>query len=440
MRLSPFAPPTNLAGCPSLLLGPSIIASALLASALVALAAVAAEAADSSIPSGRVVPVDGEPFEARLVARDTTGAWIFESDAGRRVVAADDLVRWGRPVEPSRGPIAVLIDGGILPAEPVRIEGGHAVLESDSLGNVRVPLESLAGLIFAWPAGRVEQDRFVERLLQANGSSDRVLLANGDWLTGVVAAFDGRSLRVDNDGESNDLPRDRLGAVVFNPALRSPPPATDARTWIGLDDGSRFLVERLAMEDGSPRIKPLAASVADWRAEASRCVFIQPLTGRAAYLSDRADDGYRHVPFLDLAWPHRADRNVLGGILRAGGDPHLKGLGMHSLSRLTYLLNEPVERFEAELALDDRAEGGGSVRYYVFVDRQRRLSSDPVRGGDRPVPIRVDLTGAKRLDLVVDFGERADQLDYANWLDARLIRPKKTPGGSEEPPGDDGRP
>ena len=42
MRLSPFAPPTNLAGCPSLLLGPSIIASALLASALVALAAVAA--------------------------------------------------------------------------------------------------------------------------------------------------------------------------------------------------------------------------------------------------------------------------------------------------------------------------------------------------------------------------------------------------------------
>jgi hypothetical protein len=39
-----------------------------------------------------------------------------------------------------------------------------------------------------------------------------------------------------------------------------------------------------------------------------------------------------------------------------------------------------------------------------------------------PVPVSVDLSDAKRLDLVVDFAERADQLDHANWLDARLVR------------------
>ena len=170
MRLPPFAPPTNLAERRS----PRLVAR-VLASALVALAAVAAEAADSSTPPGRVVHIDGEPFEARLAGRDASGDWIFANEAGRRVVPADDLIRWGRPVEPPRGPVAVLVDGGVLPAEPVRIEEAHALLDSDALGNIRVPLESLVGLVFAWPAGRGEQDRLVDRLIDSEGSSDRIL-------------------------------------------------------------------------------------------------------------------------------------------------------------------------------------------------------------------------------------------------------------------------
>jgi hypothetical protein len=39
-----------------------------------------------------------------------------------------------------------------------------------------------------------------------------------------------------------------------------------------------------------------------------------------------------------------------------------------------------------------------------------------------PVPVSVDLGGAKRLDLVVDFADRADELDRANWLNARLVK------------------
>ena len=118
-------------------------------------------------------------------------------------------------------------------------------------------------------------------------------------------------------------------------------------------------------------------------------------------------------------------RNVLGRRLRASGRMHLKGLGVHSQARLTYLLNEPFDRFEAALALDDATQGGGSVRCHVLVDGRRQFSSEPVRGGRPPVPVRVDLAGAKRLELVVDFGERADVLDYADWLDARLVRGEK---------------
>jgi len=378
-------------------------------------------------PSGLAVPVDGETFEARLVGAGADGRLTFAGLGGaRRDVRADALVRWGTPAEPVRGPVAVLADGGLLPADVLRIDTGQVVFDSDSLGEIRVPLESLAGIVLAWPSGAAEQDRLVDRLLEAKGSSDVVLLANGDRLAGVVVDVDEREVRFDADGKPTRLPRDRVGAVVFNPALRSRTSKPAPRTWLGLDDGTRLLVDRMAINGPTLRPTPSGApaDARPWSTAARRLVFVQPVGGRVEYLSDRKADGYRHVPFLDLPWPYRNDRNVLDGRLRAGGRTWLKGLGVHSSARLTYLLDEPVDRFEAELALDDAAGAGGSIRYHVFVDRRRKFSSAPVHGGDRPVAVRVDLAGAKRLDLIVDFGERADQLDYADWLDARVIRAK----------------
>jgi hypothetical protein len=62
----------------------------------------------------------------------------------------------------------------------------------------------------------------------------------------------------------------------------------------------------------------------------------------------------------------------------------------------------------------------------VFVDRSGSWSSEYespiVRGGDVPRTCVVDVTGASRMALVVDYADRADELDHANWLDARLIR------------------
>jgi hypothetical protein len=94
---------------------------------------------------------------------------------------------------------------------------------------------------------------------------------------------------------------------------------------------------------------------------------------------------------------------------------------MHSASRLSYALTKPYRRFQAELAIDDQA-GGGSVGFRVFVDGQVRHASPIVRGGQPPVPVSVDIADAKRIDLVVDFADRADELDHADWLNARLVR------------------
>ena len=55
-------------------------------------------------------------------------------------------------------------------------------------------------------------------------------------------------------------------------------------------------------------------------------------------------------------------------------------------------------------------------------DWQKAYESGIVRGGDDLVPVRVDLAGAPRLALLVDFADRGDQWDHALWLDARLVK------------------
>ncbi len=95
---------------------------------------------------------------------------------------------------------------------------------------------------------------------------------------------------------------------------------------------------------------------------------------------------------------------------------------MHTASRLTFAPPEDAKLFQASLAIDDAANELGSVRFRVFVDGGQKYVSPTIRGGDPPVPIEVDVSGAKRVDLVVDYADRADVQDHANWLGARFVR------------------
>jgi hypothetical protein len=282
----------------------------------------------------------------------------------------------------------------------------------------------VAGVLFHLPADRDGRDRVVDRILSAAaGDADRLLLVNGDEVAGTIERLaDGRMQLQGNVGPL-ELETSRAAAIVFRtPAARGE--GTRAQeplgARIGFRDGTRLCASSLVVGENSLRATLPGGTTLS--AAPKDVVFLQPFGGRVVYLSDLKPEGYRHVPFLSLAWPYRTDRNVAGGMLRGGGALCLKGLGMHSASRLSYVLSGSFRRFQADLAVDDRTDGGGSVGFRVFVDGQVRYASPIVRGGQPPVPVSVDLAGAKRIDLVLDYADRADELDHANWLNARLVR------------------
>jgi len=375
--------------------------------------------------SPTAVPVDGKPFPATIAAVAADGKITFDAGGTKRELPAAELLRWGTCREIERAPIVVLADGGLLTVDEItgELAAGKENLTArfTLFGRQTLPLELLGGVVFQPPAGRRQRDRLLDRVARATGNSDRLVLQNGDEITGLIEAIEENSVRLATDGRPLTIDADRIAALIFNPDLKQAAPDGGLRTWAGFSDGSRLAATGMAASKTTLTLN--TAGGRTWKTLLRELVSLQPLGGRVAYLSDLKPTGHRHVPYLTLAWPsYAADRNITDGWLRAGGRLYLKGLGVHSAARLTYAIPTGSKRFEAELAVDDSTGGRGSVRFRVFLDGRAKHVSETIRGGDRPVPVAIDLAGVKRLDLVVDYADRADQQDHAAWLDARLVK------------------
>ena len=368
----------------------------------------------------RAVPVDGEPFAGELVSIDSEWEITFGGEGSSRTMPAAELLHWGQCAEIRQGPVLVLADGGLLIAEVFQADRERLTADSDLLGLAEIPLGLLAGVVFQLPADRHARDLLLDRVAEAEVGSDVLILNNEDEVAGEVEGLRDDAIRVSTLVGPVDVQTHRVRALVFQPALPPRRKPEGLQMIAGFEDGSWLLTSRLVVGEGALEIA--AGEGLRLRAAADDLVWLQPLGGRVTYLSDLEVDDYRQMPFFDLRWPCQTDRNVTGGMLRSAGRLHRKGLGVHSAARLTYRLSQPYRRFQAELAIDDGTHGRGSVRFHVFVDGSPKYTSPVVRGSTATVPVSVDLSGAQQLDLVVDFGDRADELDHANWLDARLVR------------------
>ena len=371
------------------------------------------------------VPADGPPFRGTLVAADAAWKLRFSQEKGPRDIAASDLALWGNFVEPARTIQIVLPLGGVIATDTLRIEKENLQGSSSVFESLNIPLELAAGIIFRPPLDSAKQDQLRLRMTSSGGQTDRVLLDNGDELTGTIARLDEKGLTLQTDVGNVQLESSKLAAVIFNPTLLKPVAPSGFRVLVGFQDGSRVTALKLSADKKTATLQ-LPGGL-QLKTATETIVVLQPLGGRVEYLSDLKPVSYRHIPFLTLSWPYAADRSVLQGQLRAGGKLYAKGLGMHSPARITYDLKGVYRRFQAELAIDDEAGQGGSVVFRVFVDDgsgtwQERATSETIRGGEPPVPISVDLAGAKRISLLVDYADRGDELDHADWLNARLVR------------------
>jgi alpha-galactosidase len=113
-----------------------------------------------------------------------------------------------------------------------------------------------------------------------------------------------------------------------------------------------------------------------------------------------------------------------GKPLRLGDREHTRGLYCHAASRIVVRLPEPGATFTA-LAGIDRNQltigGRGSVEFAVRAGGEERFRSGVLREGMPPVPVRVDLAGAREFLLLVDETPDGIACDQSDWAEAKVI-------------------
>ncbi|WP_328781803.1 sigma-70 family RNA polymerase sigma factor [Streptomyces canus] len=96
------------------------------------------------------------------------------------------------------------------------------------------------------------------------------------------------------------------------------------------------------------------------------------------------------------------------------------GVTVHGRSSVTIDLNRACSSYDAMVGVDDMTLGLGKVYFSVYADGARLWRSGLVEGGDRAVPVHVNLAGRRTVRLVVEPHSPFDDLMLADWAESKF--------------------
>ncbi|MBL7223893.1 MAG: NPCBM/NEW2 domain-containing protein [Candidatus Brocadiae bacterium] len=366
-----------------------------------------------------VVTAEEATIRGELLGLLPTPAVQLSVDGKPRTIPCSDLLELRlRDAEPAVRAAAAMLslrDGSIVRGT-ILGGGARAVnVQGAALGTVACPLGAIA---------RIELPGTHRKASAAEASSktDRLFLQSDEVVEGTVEAIEEGKVVFRAAGLGKvDVPFDRVRAIAF---ARDASAATEAPKGVvaivHTDDGSVVSGRLTGMADGKVALETLFGPKLAIAAE--DILRIEFRGGRLTYLSDLEPASVKETPFFDIVWRHRRDRSVDGNPLRLGGKSYRKGLGTHTRCELTYALDGGFRRLLADVGIDDEVGDKGSVDVQVLVDGKVRFERKGITGRDAPLRVQVDVTQARQLVLVADFGAGFDICDHLDWANARLIR------------------
>jgi len=387
--------------------------------AAVAVAHTARAAAD------RLVLLDGSAIQDTVKAIDAKG--LVHRASGKPPLDLQALRRIERPAKPSPAkpaPCEVhLVAGGSIQAADVAFQKETFTVRWAYGKALALPLAAVRGLRLGSLPGakpgaappafdaslRAQEVRRDELFAIANG---KVQVVRG----GLQAVGAKQVAFYWNDAE-RQVGRAKVYGVVL--AHRGPRPELAGQCLARLADGSSLWVADARVDGGrlQGRVGGEVAVSLPWTAVRR----LDVRSTRMAFLSDLEPVEAVEEALVTYPGPWRRDRNVVGGPLVVGGKEFEKGLGVHARCRLTYDLGGRYDAFAATIGVDASASGRGDCVFVVSADG-RELFRKRLRGTDRPAAVRLKLAKAKRLTLLVEWGEDLDLADRANWCDARVLK------------------
>ncbi len=387
-------------------------------------------------------PHTGEAITGELTSIDSVGLALKTSDGEKKLTFASlkgvKFPLAERSPEPHSGPVVELIDGTLLPVESYVSRRGEATIGfrmgeiKTSTRNIRSVLlrsqRNLAKLQAAWHE-IIESDRqgdvaVVRRTRSTEGERVEHSL---DQLEGVLHDVDAEQIEFALDGEKRKVPITKLEGIVYFHSQQVH--IENAAAKLFTTRGAEISVKSIALAGDAVTITTPAS--VQLTIPQGDLLSVQFSGGDVVYLSDMKPQSSTWQPFiptrigerLNRLYAPRMDEASDGGKLRLepGGDVYEKGLAVHSRTELVYRLPDAFARLQAEVGLDPRFRNAGDVELVIKTEtaelfRHRLTPKNP------RMKVDVEISGARRLTILVDFGEGWDVADHLNLCDARVSK------------------
>jgi len=293
-------------------------------------------------------------------------------------------------------------------------------VQSVSIGVVNIPLAQWAGAVLLPPEKPAALLRTIDQLRSGSDvPGDLILLGNGDRLQGTILEMDADNLEIQPNGATRAVTLSRKGiqGVSIDKSTLEYPAISGVGWKVLLTDGSRITAREVTFDPADPEhsLNLTTRWGAQWRVPLEKLAGLRVLQPGSIELDTVKPAAIQTVDYVGPTEQPRIGSNVQGGPLRIGPRAFDQGIGTQSRTLLAYRLDGSAKTFSAWVGLDNSAGPKGSSRAVVLLDGKPVYDSGPLKAGDLPKRVQVDLGSAKLLILATEFGEGGGIRDWVNW-------------------------
>jgi hypothetical protein len=305
-----------------------------------------------------------------------------------------------------------LSDGSWLPVATLGpAASDDAIQVQGVLGALTLPLASLRG----WSIGA--------ELPGAREGAEADVVQLDSWVvTGRVDGLRAGKLVLRSDLDPNkplELAIEQIRALRLSVPAR---PAKGMRLSVSLSEAHAALRVVVAASGTFDQALGLAAAPQVALGKALLPARLRLEGGRRVYLSETTPDQVVEEGAFGVVWPWSRDRNLDGSPLKLGGVRYDRGIVVHSKALLAWNLNGGYTRLRALVGIADIVADQGDCAASLIADGKELWHRDSIKGGDKPIPLDLDLGGVHRLELHVDYGARYDIGDHLALADSYLVK------------------
>lgn len=373
--------------------------------------------------------IEAKTITGELQSVDARGVMTIRPAEGALVkVPSDELMQVAfaedrEPDEPLEGVILYLPGGYRICGTLVKGSQTHVEVESRSLGQLKLSLESLLAVEFRRAGEQLkEAAKMRAAMLENETKNDISFSANGDQMPGILIGFDREKIVLKAALGEMALEHTRLFGLSFAARRRPAPPPTLLAV-VRCTDGSHVVGKLMASKGGGLKLTLCAGPEVE--IDEGGIIALSFKNGKLVYLSDLKPAAEVYKPYFagDHTWPYQPDKNYDRKPIRLGGKAHRKGLGVFSGTTLTYDLGGGFRKFVSHVGIDDAdVNHQGNVTVRVVADGKKVFEKAGLTRKGGPVKVELPMSGVKTLQLVVDFGENLHFGDLTDWAEAHVIR------------------